>query len=150
MQLSISISIITTVLDIGDAWKACNNKISKNHLRKAKLIITTLRKAKLRNANLRNAHLRKANAKKCKAKICKATNCKAEICKAKKCKAKKCNAKVRCVYGGASLCDGCVPSVPGNRRLDCDCEAGCCGVIDSEATASSDEGAATGHVASFH
>ena len=47
----------------------------------------------------------------------------------------------RCVYDGASLCDGCMPSVPGNQRLDCDCEAGCCGVIDSEATASSDEGA---------
>ncbi len=40
------------------------------------------------------------------------------------------NQCMRCVYDGASLCEGCVPSAPGWQRLDfdCDCEPGCCGI----------------------
>ena len=40
------------------------------------------------------------------------------------------NQCMRCVYDGASLCEGCVPSAPGRQRLDfdCDCEPGCCGI----------------------
>ena len=55
------------------------------------------------------------------------------------------NQCMRCVYDGASLCEGCVPSAPGRQRLDfdCDCEPGCCGIPLSDATNSCDEGATT-------